>query len=196
MDDKLNILFEQYKRIGDYTFNTANAMKNNILTYGFSIIGAILAGNVILLNSGKYLSIVVAIFLVILPIVSLTILFIWIGEVHRMMRAGLYLLKLEKQINELMKENLLNWESFIREKGNSIKYPDIFSIFILMGTSFCSIIASTVIAHGNVFFLPNIVVIISDILIHLIIVLLILRIMRKFRKLTFNQLLQPTAFYK
>jgi len=108
MDEKLTILFEEYKRIGDYSTNTANSIKNNILTYGFSIIGAILAGNIILLNSDKYTSIVIGIFLFVLPIVTLTILFIWIGEVHRMARAGVYLLKLEKKINELLKDEILN----------------------------------------------------------------------------------------
>ncbi len=193
MNDKLTILFEQYKRISDYSINTANAIKNNILTYGFSIIGAVLAGNIILLNSGKYLSVVLGIFLLILPIVTLTILFIWIGEVHRMVRAGLYLLKLEKQINEILKENILTWEAFIREKGKTIKYPDFLSISILIGISFFSIIAAIALSHEEGIYLPDVIIIITDITIHLIIIYLIVRIIRKFRKLTFDQLLKPSS---
>jgi hypothetical protein len=193
MNDKLTILFEQYKRIGDYSINTANSIKNNILTYGFGIIGAVLAGNIILLNSGKYLSVVLGIFLFILPIVTLTILFIWIGEVHRMVRAGLYLLKLEKQINEILKENILNWESFIREKEKTIKYPDFLSISILIGISFFSIIAAIALSHEEGIYLPDAIIIVSDITIHLIVVYLIVRIIHRFRKLTFDQLLKPSS---
>jgi hypothetical protein len=188
MDEKLTILFEQYKRIGDYSTNTANSIKNNILTYGFSIIGAILAGNIILLNSSKYISIVFGIFLFILPIVTLTILFIWIGEVHRMMRAGVYLLKLEKKINELLKEEILTWESFIREKGNVIRYPDYFSIFILIGISFFSIIAPIFLSHEEGLYVPYFVIIVTDIIIHLLIVYLIIRIIRSYKKYTHRQM--------
>lgn len=188
MDDKLTILFEQYKRIGDYSTNTVNSIKNNILTYGFSIIGAILAGNIILLNSGKYLSIVVGIFLFILPIVTLIILFIWVGEVHRMMRAGLYLLKLEKQINKLLKDDILTWESFIREKGNIIRYPDYFSILILIGISFLSIIAALFISHEEGLYLPYFFAVVSDIIIHLLIVYLIIRIIRSYKVFTHKQI--------
>jgi len=188
MDDKLTILFEQYKRIGDYSTNTANSIKNNILTYGFSIIGAILAGNIILLNSGKYTSIVVGIFLFVLPIVTLTILFIWIGEVQRMMRAGVYLLKLEKKINKSLKDEILTWESFIREKGNVIRYPDYLSIFILIGISSFSIVVPIFLSHEEGLYVPYFVIIITDIIIHLLIVYLINRIIRSFEKFTHRQM--------
>lgn len=188
MDEKLTILFEQYKRIGDYSINIANSIKNNILTYGFSIIGAILAGNIILLNADKYTSIVVGIFLFVLPIVTLTILFIWVGEVHRMMRAGVYLLKLEKRINELLKDEILTWESFIREKGNVIRYPDYFSIFILIGISFFSIVAPIFLLHEEGLYVSYFVIIITDIIIHFLIVYLIIRIIRSYKKYTHKQM--------
>ena len=53
-----------------------------------------------------------------------------------MVRAGLFLMKLEKKINTELKEDVLHWEQYIRQPAVRIRYPEIFVIFLFLGASF------------------------------------------------------------
>jgi len=185
--NKVEALLKQYELIQNYTFNTIPASKNSILSFGLAILGAIFTGNIILLSADKYALISILIFIIILPLSSMTIMFVWLGEVDRIMRAGAFLLSLEKQINRESDEEIFNWEKYIRFKKNSIMYPDIFALCIFLGTSFFSIIVSLFIPDTNLYFYP-ILIFLYDILFHIILVVIILKITKKFRKLQYTQI--------
>ena len=181
MKEKLEALLKQYELIQNYTFNTIPASKNSILSFGLTILGAIFTGNIVLLSTEKYLEVSNFIFVFILPLASTTILFIWLGEIQRMMRAGFFLLSLEQQINKLVDDTIFTWEIYIRKKENKIKYPDIFALCIFLGTSFFSIIASLIISDTSVLGIPKLIILIYDVLCHIILIVFIFRKARKFK---------------
>jgi hypothetical protein len=145
MEDKhLAVLLKQYEVLFDYSTKQAPATKNAILAFGLSAIGTILAATIALLNygasavTGKELCLVS--FFFVIPAACICLLFIWIGEIHRMLRAGHFVRGIEEYLNAECGQELLAWERYIREKGNRIIYPDLFVISIFLGTTVVSII--------------------------------------------------------
>lgn len=177
--NKIEALLKQYELIQNYTFNTIPASKNSILSFGLAILGAIFTGNIILLSTDKYSLISILIFLIILPLASVTIMFIWLGEIDRMMRAGAFLLSLEEQINTESNEEIFNWEKYIRLKKSLIMYPDIFALCVFLGTSFFSIIVSLFIPDTILYF-PPLLIFMYDILFHSVLIVIVLKITKKF----------------
>lgn len=173
MNDKLEVLMKQYEMLENYSTSTAPNNRNNILSFGLASLSAILAGNIILLTATGVEVLSGIIFILLLPALSISILFLWLGEIHRMVRAGLFLMKLEKKINTELKEDVLHWEQYIRQPAVRIKYPEIFVIFLFLGASFFFPLLGVFIMREALCWKYLIGIPIADILTHFVIAYLI-----------------------
>jgi hypothetical protein len=172
MNDKLEVLMKQYEMLENYSTLTVPNNRNNILSFGLASLSAILTGNIILLTAtGK--EVLSGIIFILLPTLSISILFLWLGEVHRMVRAGLFLMELEKKINVELKEDVLHWEQYITQPAVRIRYPEIFVIFLLLGASLFFPLFGVFIMRETLCWKYLIGIPIADILIHLVIAYLI-----------------------
>ena len=113
MSDWLFVAIEEYKAL---RMEILNSIKLQYLTVqiGLTAIGVLLVLLSTFLNK-KYLP---QIFLLILtPAASYITLFLWMGEVERMVRAGIYIHSREKYMSTLFKgmPSPLNWETWLRE---------------------------------------------------------------------------------
>jgi len=180
MNDRLEIMMKQYEMLENYTTSTIPNNRNNILSFGLASLSAILTGNIILLTATGKEVLSGIIFILLLPSLSISILLLWLGEVHRMVRAGLFLMELEKKINAELKEDVLYWEQYIRQPAVRIRYPEIFVIFLFLGASFFFLLFDVFIMRETICWKYLIGIPIADILIHFIIAYLIyLRIIVK-----------------
>ena len=106
---------EEYKSLRTESLE-ALRRQATVLQVGLALIGVLLAA-----GFSGYEDIpdplVWVLFGLIIPVLSYTILFIWLGEVERMARAGYYLTGLEKKINNSFSHprEALEWEQWLRE---------------------------------------------------------------------------------
>jgi len=145
MDDKekqkIDVIMKDYEILKTYSTITSPGVRYNLISIFFATIGIIISGTMIAIGSGylsnpsnpagKILSILLLFFV---PIFCLAILYVWLGEEQRMMRIGEYLVLKEAAVNKKLGENVLDWETFKRNK--SIQYPEILIIAIFLGLSF------------------------------------------------------------
>jgi len=136
--DKIEALVKQYELVNAESSATIGN-RISILSFGLATLGAIFTGNIILITSPGKEVLASLIFFAVIPIISIAILYLWLGEVHRMIRAGLYLKDLEDKINSLLKYTAFNWEHHLRNSSVQIKYPYAFICMLFFGISFCSI---------------------------------------------------------
>ncbi len=182
MNDKLEVLMKHYEILENYATSAVPNNRNNILSFGLASLSAILTGNLILLTATGKEALSGIIFILLLPTLSISILFLWLGEVHRMIRMGLFLVELEKKINAKLKEDTLRWEQYIRQPAVKIRYPEIFVICLFLGASFFFPLLGVFIMREILCWKYLIGILIADILIHLVIVyLLYSRIIVKLR---------------
>ena len=173
MNDKLEILMKQYEMLENYANSTVLNNRNNILSFGLASLSAILTGNIILLTATGKEALSGIIFILLLPTLSITILFLLLGEVQRMVRAGFFLMELEKKINAELKEDVLHWEQYISQPVVRIRYPEIFVFFLFLGASFFFPLFGVFIMRETLCWKYLIGIPIADILIHLVIAYLI-----------------------
>lgn len=136
MSDRLEILMKQYELLENYSTLTAPNNRNSILSFGLASLSAIVTGDIILLTATGKEVVAGIILILLLPAMSISILLLWLGEVHRMVRAGVFLLELEDKINEELNDDVLHWEQYIRQPAVRIRYPEVFVIFLFLGASF------------------------------------------------------------
>ncbi|NTV15861.1 MAG: hypothetical protein HGB09_00245 [Chlorobiaceae bacterium] len=146
---RLEAILKQYEIIFSYSTKAIPNSKNSILTFGLSAIGTILLSTIYMLNVGKHIELCIISFIFIIPLACFSLLFIWAGEIHRMLRAGNYVKNLEAILNNELNEYLFNWENYIREKEHKIVYPEIFVISIFIGTAITSIISGIWILNND-----------------------------------------------
>ncbi len=164
----IEILIEDYKLLREESLQSMKN-RNAILTFGLATLGFVIhagvssftAGN----QSGYWFSFFI--FYLGLPLVSLLILILWVGEAARMSRTGIYMKEREVLVNLLSgsiidkyKNNVnfendfpkhydkvLYWENYIREKigkkkTRQLKFPYLAVLFLFFGISLGSIIVS------------------------------------------------------
>ncbi len=187
---KLEILIKQYELFSTYATSTSPGIRYNILSIGLATMGVIFAGVALILKTdkisisgitcgGKELLAGIMLTLII-PAFCLAILFMWLGEEHRMIRMGKFLKKLEEQINSELQEEIMTWEKYIRQKSQQIRYPEVFILALFLGSSFLSSLGGIFIM--KYFLLPLIIklLIVADFVYHFILISYILSIIRKF----------------
>ena len=187
---KLEILIKQYELFSTYSTSTSPGIRYNILSIGLATMGVIFAGVALILKADKISisgitcgvkELLAGIILtLIIPTFCLAILFMWLGEEHRMIRMGKFLKKLEEQINSELQEDIMTWEKYIRQKSQQIRYPEVFILALFLGSSLLSSLGGIFIM--KYFLLPLIIklIIVTDFVYHFILISYILSIIRKF----------------
>ena len=163
--DIIELIFEDYKLLREESLQSMRN-RNAILTFGLTVLGVVFHAGVSSLTigstTGEWLSFFI--FYLAMPVLSLLILTLWLGEAARMTRVGLYLKEREKLINQLIKItanskhwtlsenfdfNIIYWENFIRErvKGERTRqllFPYIAVVILFIGIALASIVISII----------------------------------------------------
>ena len=116
-------MMEEYKTLRSESLMSMQTQQS-ILRFGTASIGVVLAIGFQFWENAKIFSII---FLVFLPLLSYLILFIWMGEVARMMRAGIYIHELEKKVNseiKVIKNKALEWENWLRQSSSKENFTN------------------------------------------------------------------------
>jgi hypothetical protein len=99
----LSVAIEEYKSIRTESLDSMKT-QNTILSYGVTIIAAILTVGIGMIDKDNMLLLDAAIFLLFIPVIVFCVVMIWAGEVARMYRAGCFLVKRENSINKYISE--------------------------------------------------------------------------------------------
>ena len=119
-----------------------------IITFAFGALSVLLAG-LLARKVPDMLAGILSLFVV--PQIAKASLLMWLGEYNRSMRAGCYLINIEKNINAMLDSKLLDWESRLSSKKTHMGYPYIATIvFVLGGGYVASILGIYYIAFADV----------------------------------------------
>lgn len=135
--EALDIMLKEYETLRQESLDTMNN-RSQIVSFGLATIGVIIAAAFSLDRAERSLSLNTLIFSAGIPSLSVLILYIWLGEVERMMRVGDYLRGLEARINALADRQtaLLQWEQWLRTSTKQMRYPYIVVIGLFFGLAF------------------------------------------------------------
>ena len=135
--DTLELMLKEYETLRQESLDSINN-RSQIVSFGLATIGLIVAAIFALDSSLQSTALVVLVFSVGIPIISVLILYIWLGEVERMMRAGDYLCGLEARINDVEGSGTapLQWEQWLRSTTKQMKYPYIVVIVLFLGFAY------------------------------------------------------------
>lgn len=141
--DWIEIALEEYKTLRT---ESIEAVKSQYITLN---LGAVIIGGIVITGFNLWEKTILSnlIFLIFIPLFCYFILTIWIGEVKRMTRVGIYIKKLENKISKEYPNNVLplNFENWLRsanENGqtNQVKWNYIAVIALFFFISVSSII--------------------------------------------------------
>ena len=118
----VDIMLKEYETLRQEIL-TAMQGRHSILSFGQATIGVLFAASAALYAaSGQSLFLSLVLSLVVPSIGNFT-LFMWLGEYQRMQRAGRFLVDLERRINDRAQDELLTWETHLREQRRHMRYP-------------------------------------------------------------------------
>ncbi|MGD2247152.1 MAG: hypothetical protein PVF58_02015 [Candidatus Methanofastidiosia archaeon] len=136
--DSVEIMLEEYKTLRQESLNAMNN-RNTILSFGVAAIGAVFTGSIIAYGTNNCSHILSYAFILVIPAISIFILFMWFGEYERMQRVGKFLARIEKRINCEESKELLTWETNLRESKLHMKSPYYATIALLITISYISL---------------------------------------------------------
>jgi hypothetical protein len=95
--------------------------RTQIVALGLATVGALAGGTFALMGQKDQREAVIQLvalvsFGFVIPAVCVLVLYLWYGEIERMMRAGEYLKAQERLINLTLPRRIFNWEQWIRTK--------------------------------------------------------------------------------
>ena len=141
--DPIEIMLKEYETLRQESMNAMNN-GNRILSFGLAAISAIFTSSIFAYTTGKYSLIPSLALILVIPAISIFILFMWLGEYERMQRAGKFLVKLESKINKEASKELLTWETHLRKSQSHMKYPYNATVLLLIGISGISLVLGLV----------------------------------------------------
>jgi hypothetical protein len=108
--------------------------RTQVASFGLAAVGALFAAPFLAPLDSRSTTLLMGILAVGIPLVSVLVLRMWLGEFERMHRAGSYLCWLEHRINSALGDHLLTWESWLRD-GDRLFYPyiSVVALFTLIG---------------------------------------------------------------
>jgi len=116
----VGVMLKEYEMMRQ-EITTSMQTRGSILTFAFTIIGAIFAAA---LTSDKGQDMFVGFVLILgVPSIALFTLLQWLGEYERMQRAGKFILNLESRINKMTVNGALSWETHLRDGRLHMSYP-------------------------------------------------------------------------
>ncbi|HEY3380024.1 MAG TPA: hypothetical protein VGL77_21325 [Armatimonadota bacterium] len=136
-EEWLKVIMEEYRSIRQESLD-AMKLQQSVLNFGVAALAALFAAAFNLWDRYPFLAEMVF-FWLIPPICSIALI-IWVGEVARMMRAGIYLTELEEKINAAFGYNQrhvfgdpLGWENWLRQENRQLawNYKAIIAFFLL-----------------------------------------------------------------
>lgn len=131
---RVEAMFKEYETLRQESLDSMNS-RNQIVSFGLATIG--LLGAAVLSADDKIRStrLILTVFGLGIPVLSVLVLYIWLGEVERMMRVGVYLEGLEERINAQFEadEPPLGWEAFLRLGRAQMVYPYVVVIGAFLG---------------------------------------------------------------
>lgn len=154
---KVQVMMEEYKSLRSESLQSMRN-RNSILTFGLGTIGLIFHAGISILNTQDVFSFLIFSFFI--PVLSLLLLVLWMGEAERMSRVGVYLVDFEKKVNEIFENDeqlrqLLHWETWLREfkqsknRTNQLLYPYLAVLILFLGISISSYIFILIYSHFN-----------------------------------------------
>lgn len=133
--DEVDALFKEYDTLRQESLDSMQN-RTQIVAFGLGTL-AVLAGAVLSLDAGdRSPHLIVAVFCIGLPVISALVLYIWLGEVERMMRAGKHIQQLELRINGIFNTTVLTWETRLRStRSLQMKYSYVVVIALFVGSA-------------------------------------------------------------
>ena len=141
--DPIEVMIKEYETLREEILATMH-VRSSILSFGLATIGAIITASIAVSVSGSYSPLSNLMLILGVPAVSNFVLFMWLGEYQRMQRAGRFLVDLERRVNDKAEENLLTWETHLREQSRHLKYPYHTTVLLFMAISVISLVAGLI----------------------------------------------------
>jgi hypothetical protein len=153
--DQVEIMLREYETLRQEVL-TSMSNRNSILSFGPGTIGAILTAS-IAVELVKEISEISGLMLILaVPIISIFVVFIWLGEYERMQRAGKFLGELDKglesRINDMVGGEPLTWETRLRLRQRPLHmlYPYFFTVLLLTAIGLISLYIGYSVANSLV----------------------------------------------
>jgi hypothetical protein len=130
--DRLEVLAVEYERVsGECTASIEH--RTQIISFGLGTVAALMGGSLAFAGEGPAKTrIHLAIFGLLVPLISAYVVVVWAGEVLRMTRAGAFLVGLAHRMNSDLPSPALSWDAWCRA-GRDLRAPYIVtSAFFLL----------------------------------------------------------------
>ena len=150
--DSAEILLKEYETLRQEVM-VAMGSRNSILSFGLATMGAIFTASVATQTGESPSPFASLILSIIVPLISVFVLYMWLGEYQRMQRAGKFIAGLEKRINTEKNKELLSWETSLRKGKKHMKYPYNTTVLLLMIISCTSLLIGVLTSEMNAVYL-------------------------------------------
>jgi len=140
---EVEIILKEYESLRQEIL-VAMSNRISILSFGLATIGAVFTASIAVSASGNYSLLASLMLILAVPAINSFVLFMWMGEYQRMMRAGSFLYELESRINSIAGRNVLMWETHLRSQRLHMKYPYTTTVMLLTGIGFISVVLGVV----------------------------------------------------
>jgi len=110
--------------------------RTQIISFGFGGIATFTTGTLLVALPKKEPTLALAVFSVVIPIMSAVFLLLWFSELMRMFRASNHLFGLEQRVNQDLGTQALTWETELAQDGNRglrMVYLLVIGFFLALG---------------------------------------------------------------
>lgn len=124
----------EYETLRQESLDSINN-RSQIVSFGLGTLGVLAGGVLASERASNSFPLLVVVFSVGIPTISVLVLYSWLGEVERMMRAGRFMVDLETRINdEISPANpALSWERSLRSSNIQMHYPYVVVLALFLG---------------------------------------------------------------
>jgi len=146
----IEVALEEYKTLRQEILQSMQAQQA-IVNYGLAVVGVLLG---VAFNSWQQTVPATVLLLAFVPIVCYLVLFVWLGEIARMMRAGQYLKQLEEKISSKFPNESppLAWENYLREPVARAGTPQmVWNYIAVVGLFLLAAIVAVVVGNIRIF---------------------------------------------
>lgn len=125
---------KEYETLRQESLDSINN-RSQIVSFGLGTVGVLAAGVLASERASGSFPLLVLVFSLGIPTISVLVLYSWLGEVERMMRAGRFMVDLEARINAEISAAgpTLTWERWLRSSNTQMRYPYIVVLALFLG---------------------------------------------------------------
>ena len=139
----VEIILKEYEAIRQEIL-VAMGNRISILSFGLATIGAVFTASIAVSVTDNYSLLASLMLILAVPCINSFVLFMWMGEYQRMMRAGTFLLDLEGRVNKIAGADVLMWERHLRSQRLHMKYPYNTTVMLLTVMGIISLVLGLV----------------------------------------------------